>query len=76
MLVNIERLINNSFLFQGLALDKDFIKMLRNQLFLPKKIVNVVKWLLVSLGGLGCVTAFVYHYKGNNILKKFEYSFK
>lgn len=48
---------------EGLALDKDFIKMLRNQLFLPKKIVNVVKWLLVSFGGLGCVTAFVYHYK-------------
>nr|AFG73002.1 sensory neuron membrane protein 1 [Cnaphalocrocis medinalis] len=50
---------------EGLALNKTFVKMLKTQLFIPKRIVGVVKWLLVTVGVIGMIGTAVYHYKGN-----------
>nr|QIJ45702.1 sensory neuron membrane protein [Glyphodes pyloalis] len=50
---------------EGLALNKTFVKMLKNQLFLPKRIVGVVRWLLVAVGLAGVVGSAVFHFRGN-----------
>ncbi|CAF4856736.1 unnamed protein product [Pieris macdunnoughi] len=49
----------------GLALNKTFVKMLKNQLFIPKRIVGVVRWLLVATGLLGTLGCLVFHFKDN-----------
>ncbi|CAH2982872.1 unnamed protein product [Chilo suppressalis] len=48
---------------EGLALDKDFVKMLKNQLFLPKKIVGALKWILVTIGIFGTAGSLIMHFK-------------
>nr|QMS80368.1 sensory neuron membrane protein [Histia rhodope] len=48
---------------EGYALDRDFVKLLKHQLFLPKRIVGVVRWLLVSIGILGTFGSLVFHFK-------------
>ncbi|XP_022114656.2 sensory neuron membrane protein 1-like [Pieris rapae] len=50
---------------EGLALNKTFVKMLKNQLFIPKRIVGVVRWLLVAAGLLGTLGCLVFHFKDN-----------
>nr|XP_032529243.1 sensory neuron membrane protein 1-like [Danaus plexippus plexippus] len=49
---------------EGIALNKTFVNMLKHQLFLPKRIVGVVRWLLVSSGLLGLLACLVFHFKG------------
>lgn len=58
-------ILNPFIFFQGLALNKTFVKMLKHQLFIPKKAVAVLKWLLVSGGILGIIGSLVYHFKGS-----------
>nr|QZH55093.1 sensory neuron membrane protein 1 [Achelura yunnanensis] len=48
---------------EGYALDRDFVKLLKNQLFLPKRIVGVVRWLLVAVGVVGVFGSLVFHFK-------------
>ncbi|CAH0726868.1 unnamed protein product, partial [Brenthis ino] len=50
---------------EGLALNKTFVNMLKHQLFIPKRIVSVVRWMLVSFGFLGCLLCLVFHFKGH-----------
>ncbi|CAK1542972.1 unnamed protein product [Leptosia nina] len=50
---------------EGLALNKTFVKMLKHQLFIPKRIVGVVRWLLVAGGSLGALACLVFHFKDN-----------
>ncbi|KOB75165.1 Sensory neuron membrane protein 1, partial [Operophtera brumata] len=50
----------------GLALNKTFVKMLKNQLFIPKRIVSVLRWWLIALGSLGAMVSMLHFYKGNN----------
>ncbi|XP_060804308.1 xanthine dehydrogenase [Amyelois transitella] len=48
---------------EGLALNKTFVKMLKNQLFLPKRAVGVLRWLLVAFGTLGVIGSLIFHFK-------------
>ncbi|XP_072940393.1 xanthine dehydrogenase-like [Epargyreus clarus] len=48
---------------EGLSLNKTFVNMLKHQLFIPKRIVGVVRWLLVAVGGLGALACLVFHFK-------------
>nr|QJX59445.1 sensory neuron membrane protein [Dioryctria abietella] len=48
---------------EGLALNKTFVKMLKNQLFLPKRAVGVLRWLLVAFGTLGMLGSLIFHFK-------------
>lgn len=48
---------------KGLALDKPFIKMLENQLFIFIRIVTVLKWLLFLGGIIGTIVALVLRHK-------------
>ncbi|KAJ2951447.1 hypothetical protein O0L34_g13600 [Tuta absoluta] len=48
---------------EGLALNKTFVKMLKHQLFWPKRAVGVLKWLLVTCGTLGMMAGLVFHFK-------------
>ncbi|XP_026741572.1 sensory neuron membrane protein 1-like, partial [Trichoplusia ni] len=50
-------------ILQGLALNKTFVKMLKNQLFIPKRVVGVIRWWMVSFGSLGAVVGIVYHFR-------------
>nr|AKN78948.1 sensory neuron membrane protein 1 [Ectropis obliqua]AZB86632.1 sensory neuron membrane protein 1 [Ectropis obliqua] len=51
------------WLEEGLALNKTFVKMLKVQLFIPKKAVGVIRWLLLSFGSIGAIAGVVFHYK-------------
>ncbi|KAL4713307.1 hypothetical protein ACJJTC_015294 [Scirpophaga incertulas] len=53
---------------EGLALNKSFVKMLKKQLFIPKRAVGVVRWLLVMVGVVGIIGTTLIHFK-DNILK-------
>nr|AGF87119.1 sensory neuron membrane protein 1 [Agrotis ipsilon] len=48
---------------EGLALNKTFVNMLKHQLFIPKRVVGVLRWWMVSFGSLGAVIGIVYHYR-------------
>ncbi|XP_064073186.1 sensory neuron membrane protein 1-like [Vanessa tameamea] len=50
---------------EGLALNKTFVNMLKHQLFIPKRIVGVIRWLLVAFGFLGMSACLVFHFKDN-----------
>nr|Q9GPH7.1 RecName: Full=Sensory neuron membrane protein 1; Short=SNMP1-Msex [Manduca sexta]AAG49366.1 sensory neuron membrane protein 1 [Manduca sexta] len=47
----------------GLALNKTFVKMLKNQLFIPKRIVSVIRWWLLSFGMLAALGGVIFHFK-------------
>ncbi|CAH0400057.1 unnamed protein product [Chilo suppressalis] len=49
---------------EGIALNKTFVKMLKNQLFVPKRIVGALRWLLVAVGVCGVIVTGIIHYKG------------
>ncbi|VVC94629.1 unnamed protein product, partial [Leptidea sinapis] len=53
----------NISITQGLALNKTFVNMLKYQLFIPKRIVGVIRWLLVAVGTLGGLACLVFHFK-------------
>ncbi|XP_026331738.1 sensory neuron membrane protein 1-like [Hyposmocoma kahamanoa] len=48
---------------EGLALNKTFVNMLKYQLFIPKRAVGVIRWLLVAFGLLGLMGSFAFHFK-------------
>ncbi|XP_064292368.1 uncharacterized protein LOC128674487 [Plodia interpunctella] len=48
---------------EGLALNKTFVKMLKHQLFLPKRAVGVLRWLLLAFGSLGALGSLIFHFK-------------
>ncbi|CAB3227796.1 unnamed protein product [Arctia plantaginis] len=48
---------------EGLALNKTFVNMLKHQLFIPKRIVAVVRWWLVSFGSLGVLISIIFHFR-------------
>nr|AZB52756.1 sensory neuron membrane protein 1 [Heortia vitessoides] len=48
---------------ESLVLPNSFIKMLKNMLFLPKRVVGVIRWVLVSIGVVGIIATCVKHYK-------------
>ncbi|RVE49396.1 hypothetical protein evm_005908, partial [Chilo suppressalis] len=48
----------------GIALNKTFVKMLKNQLFVPKRVVGALRWLLVAVGVCGVIVTGIIHYKG------------
>ncbi|KPI90909.1 Sensory neuron membrane protein 1 [Papilio xuthus] len=48
---------------EGLALNKTFTNMLKHQLFIPKRVVGVLRWLLVSSGLLTAMACLLFHYK-------------
>ncbi|XP_045774231.1 indole-3-acetaldehyde oxidase-like [Maniola jurtina] len=48
---------------EGLALNKTFVNMLKHQLFIPKRIVGVLRWLLVAGGVTGVLPCLLYHFK-------------
>nr|AII01130.1 SNMP [Dendrolimus houi] len=49
---------------EGLALNKTFIKMMKRQLFTPKRVVSVLKWMMVFFGFLSAIGGVAYHQKG------------
>ncbi|KAL0828975.1 hypothetical protein ABMA28_003865 [Loxostege sticticalis] len=49
---------------EGLSLNKTFVKMLKHQLFIPKRIVSVVRWFLVGVGIVGVIGTLVFQFKG------------
>lgn len=49
--------------FQGLALNKTYVKMLKNQLFVPSRLVKVLQWLLIVIGICGMSFAGFKNYK-------------
>ncbi|XP_028032110.1 sensory neuron membrane protein 1 [Bombyx mandarina] len=50
---------------EGLSLNKTFVKMLKSQLFIPKRVVSVVCWCMISFGSLGVIAAVIFHFKGD-----------
>ncbi|CAH2267508.1 jg22596 [Pararge aegeria aegeria] len=52
---------------EGLALNKTFVNMLKHQLFIPKRIVGVVRWLLVAGGIIGVLGCLLFHFKDHII---------
>nr|QLI62111.1 sensory neuron membrane protein 1 [Streltzoviella insularis] len=52
---------------EGLALNKTFVNMMKHQLFIPKRVVGVVRWLLLSFGILGVLGSVVFHFKGRGV---------
>lgn len=49
---------------EGLALNKTFIKMMKKQLFIPKKAVSVLTWMMVIFGTLSAIGCVAYYHKG------------
>ncbi|XP_052742295.1 uncharacterized protein LOC112057810 [Bicyclus anynana] len=52
---------------EGLSLNKTFVNMLKHQLFIPKRVVGVVRWLLVSGGITGVLACLLFHFKDHII---------
>ncbi|CAG4997164.1 unnamed protein product [Parnassius apollo] len=48
---------------EGIQLNKTFVNMLKHQLFIPKRVVGVIRWLLVACGTLGALGCLVYHFR-------------
>ncbi|KAF9420724.1 hypothetical protein HW555_003072 [Spodoptera exigua] len=48
---------------EGLALNKSFVNMLKHQLFIPKRVVGVLRWWMVSFGSLGALIGVVFHFR-------------
>ncbi|KAH9641095.1 hypothetical protein HF086_003516 [Spodoptera exigua] len=51
----------------GLALNKSFVNMLKHQLFIPKRVVGVLRWWMVSFGSLGALIGVVFHFRGKKV---------
>ncbi|KAM3961979.1 sensory neuron membrane protein 1-like [Aphomia sociella] len=54
---------------EGLALNKTFVNMLKHQLFWPLRVVNILRWTLLTFGILGALGSGIFHFRG--ILIKF-----
>nr|O02351.1 RecName: Full=Sensory neuron membrane protein 1 [Antheraea polyphemus]AAC47540.1 sensory neuron membrane protein-1 [Antheraea polyphemus] len=50
---------------EGILLNKTFVKMLKHQLFIPKRIVGVIRWWMVSFGLIAVLAGVMYHFKDN-----------
>ncbi|XP_041981606.1 sensory neuron membrane protein 1-like [Aricia agestis] len=50
---------------EGLALNKTFVNMLKYQLFIPKRVVGILRWLMVSFCVFGILGGMIYHFKDN-----------
>ncbi|XP_075977031.1 sensory neuron membrane protein 1-like isoform X2 [Anticarsia gemmatalis] len=53
---------------EGLALNKTFVNMLKHQLFIPKRVVGVLRWWMVSFGSLGVLIGIVFHFRSKTRL--------
>nr|QEI46778.1 sensory neuron membrane protein 1 [Galleria mellonella] len=53
---------------EGLALNKTFVKMLRHQLFLPMRLVNVLRWVLLVFASMSILGCILFHFR-ERILK-------